>query len=421
MRGGLLARCLVVLLPLGCFASQGQGPPETGLESPAAVLERLPPCSAACLTSAVLHSTCAPTDAACICADEQIQVSSTSCIQASCSLKDALSTKNTTSTACNAPIRDKTAIYTTLSITLGVTTITIVLMRIIFKQFFSAAQALAIDDKVILGTAAVRVACTVLNVEGLSNHGLGKDVWTLPPEEITLFVRYFFVMEFFYFAEVCLIKLSLTLFYLNIFPGKVIRRLRWGTAIFNVLYGIAFCATAIFQCTPVSYYWTQYFGTSPGRCVNINSFGWVNAAISIAVDVWMIAIPLNQVRKLKLQWNKKIGVIIMFLTGTFVTVVSALRLQSLIYFGNSTNPTWYLWPVAYWSTIEVNVGMICTCLPAMRLILLRLFPQYFSTGTTHQNSSYGGYGRSQSHINTKLSEYKHNDQSSEVELTGNSC
>lgn len=53
----------------------------------------------------------------------------------------------------------------------------------------------------------------------------------------------------------------------------------------------------------------------------------------------------------------------------------------------------------------------------MRLILLRIFPQYFSSGTTKQSASYGGYARSQSHVNTKLSEYKHNDQHSEVELT----
>lgn len=191
-----------------------------------------------------------------------------------------------------------------------------VLARIIFKQFFSAAQALALDDKVILGTVAVRIVGTVLNVEGLSAHGLGKDVWTISPETLTTFVMYFYIMEILYFAEVCLIKLSLTLFYLNIFPGKGIRRLLWGTAIFNVIYGVAFVLTAIFQCTPISYYWTQYFGTTPGHCVNINAFGWVNAAISIAVDVWMIALPLNQIRKLKLHWNKKIGVTIMFLIGT---------------------------------------------------------------------------------------------------------
>lgn len=62
-----------------------------------------------------------------------------------------------------------------------------------------------------------------------------------------------------------------------------------------------------------------------------------------------------------------------------VTVVSILRLQSLLHFANSNNPTWDQWFVAFWSIIEVNVGMICTCLPTLRLILVRLCPNIFGT------------------------------------------
>lgn len=62
-----------------------------------------------------------------------------------------------------------------------------------------------------------------------------------------------------------------------------------------------------------------------------------------------------------------------------VTVVSVLRLQSLIYLARSSNPTWDQWLVAWWSTIEVHVGMICTCLPTLRLILVRIYPRVFST------------------------------------------
>ena len=80
-----------------------------------------------------------------------------------------------------------------------------------------------------------------------------------------------------------------------------------------------------------------------------------------------------------------------------VTVVSILRLQSLIYFAKSTNPTWDQWIVAWWSTIEVNVGMICTCLPAVRLILVRACPRIFSTNQSRYRSTASatddGYGR----------------------------
>jgi hypothetical protein len=66
-----------------------------------------------------------------------------------------------------------------------------------------------------------------------------------------------------------------------------------------------------------------------------------------------------------------------------VTVVSMLRLQSLVHFSNSTNPTWDQWDVANWSTIEINAGIMCACMPAIRGILVRVFPHILG-------SSYGG-------------------------------
>ncbi len=54
--------------------------------------------------------------------------------------------------------------------------------------------------------------------------------------------------------------------------------------------------------------------------------------------------------------------------------MSFLRLQSLVSFANSTNPTWDDWNVFNWSIIEINLGIICACMPTVRLILVRIFP-----------------------------------------------
>lgn len=299
-----------------------------------------------------------------------------------------------------------------MNLSMGVITVLLVLLRLVFKRFFSYRRQLGSDDWVIIVTVIVGIPCTVINQVGLLAYGLGKDVWTLTPDMISNFVMYFYIMEILYLAEMSIIKLSLSLFYLYIFPGTTIRRLLMGTAIFNVVFGIAFVTTGIFQCTPVSRYWLQY--TDPaagGRCIDLNVFAWVHAALNIAVDVWMLAIPLSQIQRLELHWKKKIGVAIMFVIGTLyvslirmccqsrkdpvlieclsvsVTVVSILRLQSLIYFAKSTNPTWDQWIVAWWSTIEVNVGMICTCLPTLRLILVRAAPRIFSTNASRHGKS----------------------------------
>ena len=66
--------------------------------------------------------------------------------------------------------------------------------------------------------------------------------------------------------------------------------------------------------------------------------------------------------------------------------MSILRLQSLIYLARSFNPTWDQWIVAWWSTIEVHVGMICASLPTLRLVLVRLCPRVFSTNISRNKS-----------------------------------
>lgn len=70
--------------------------------------------------------------------------------------------------------------------------------------------------------------------------------------------------------------------------------------------------------------------------------------------------------------------------------MSIVRLQSLVNFSNSSNPTWDNLRVSQWSTIEVNVGIICACMPTLRLILLKIFPSMSSTSRNYgTNGSFG--------------------------------
>lgn len=78
-----------------------------------------------------------------------------------------------------------------------------------------------------------------------------------------------------------------------------------------------------------------------------------------------------------------------------VTVISILRLRFLILWANSANPTFEQFDVIYWSTIEVNVGLICACLPAFRLILARIFPRVFSSSSNASAASATGKSQSQ--------------------------
>lgn len=62
-----------------------------------------------------------------------------------------------------------------------------------------------------------------------------------------------------------------------------------------------------------------------------------------------------------------------------VTIISILRLASIRNYASTSNPTWDQYDVLWWSVIEINVGFMCTCFPAMRLILIRMAPRVFGS------------------------------------------
>jgi hypothetical protein len=68
-----------------------------------------------------------------------------------------------------------------------------------------------------------------------------------------------------------------------------------------------------------------------------------------------------------------------------VCIVSILRLQSLVSISNSTDPTYDNPAAATWSSVEINVGIICSCLPLLRPLLNRFLPGVFTSRNRTDN------------------------------------
>lgn len=250
-----------------------------------------------------------------MCTNTELQAVVTLCVTYNCTIPESLVVKNVTNTACNVPVRDRGQYYNVVSITLGVISGFVILLRLGYKIFVTGI-GLNLDDWFILATILTGVPSSVITSLGVIPNGMGRDVWTLTPNQITNFGRFFYIMAALYFAQLALLKMSLLFFYLRIFPDKKIRRLLYGTIVFNLIWGTVFTLISLFECRPISYYWTNWDGEHTGNCFDQNLLGWSNAIISIVEDIWMLAIPLSQLKSLHLHWKKKIGVAVMFITGT---------------------------------------------------------------------------------------------------------
>lgn len=193
-----------------------------------------------------------------------------------------------------------------------------VTVRIVFLQFFTQRRLRA-ADWTIIAAVPLGLATVALTIFGLTAHGMGVDIWGLDASQAVSFGRAFWVVQILYILLVTLIKLALTLFYLSIFSGRTIVTLLWATVAFHVAGALAFCIGIVFQCLPIRYQWERFnYANDPlveGHCLNTNAAGWANAAISVVSDIWLLALPLSQLKKLRLHWKKKLGAALMFFTG----------------------------------------------------------------------------------------------------------
>ncbi|KAK7709993.1 hypothetical protein SLS63_013094 [Diaporthe eres] len=217
-------------------------------------------------------------------------------------------------------------------------------------------------------------------------YGLGRDIWTLEPWRITEFLKVFFVFEVLYTLTLGLIKTSILFLYLRLFPDPKFRRTVWATQAFNLLMVGSFIVSDFLQCRPISFFWGQWDGEHTGRCFNINALAWAHSALNIALDFWMLYLPATQVWSLQMKTRKKVGVILMFGIGIFLTLTSIVRTQTLVSFANTENPTRDYFATVTWSYIEITVGVMVACLPGARLFIARYVSSLRTSGSKFSKS-----------------------------------
>lgn len=203
----------------------------------------------------------------------------------------------------------------------------LVLLRILFKAY--EANSFQADDYMISATLVSGVLGAVVNICGVAANGLGRDIWTIEFGQINNFAKFFYIMTILYTLTLNLLKLSMLVFFLRLFPSSVCPRaykVTMVTTVFTALFTCALLMVVLFPCSPVNFFWQGWDGEHSGSCVNMKAAAWSYAIIGILLDIWMLAIPLSQVRALKLSPLKMLGVGLMFLVG-LVYVLDSLALQ----------------------------------------------------------------------------------------------
>ncbi|EXF84884.1 integral membrane protein [Colletotrichum fioriniae PJ7] len=111
--------------------------------------------------------------------------------------------------------------------------------------------------------------------------------------------------------------------------------------------------------------------------------------------------------KLQLGKKKRTALVCMFAIGSFACVASMIRLKYLVSFANSFDSTWDNVDVVLWSSVELNLAIICGSLPALRPLFKKL-PIFFTTiKSTIQTGTHRRKSQAQSTTAVRKSHHSH--------------
>ncbi|EER38060.1 conserved hypothetical protein [Histoplasma capsulatum var. duboisii H88] len=126
-----------------------------------------------------------------------------------------------------------------------------------------------------------------------------------------------------------------------------------------------------------------------------------NAAANVATDVLILLVPIPLVWKLQMPTSKKFLVSSLFLLGTFVCVVSIIRIKFMGELARAKDVTFILVNIFLWSFVEPCIGIVCACLPTLRPLLQKVSRVLF--GTEFGKSFSSGPGISPGLVRTQQS------------------
>ncbi|PGH18990.1 hypothetical protein AJ79_00023 [Helicocarpus griseus UAMH5409] len=246
-----------------------------------------------------------------------------------------------------------------------------------FTSRFAILKRYGIEDLLIGISIFTSLGTSICQLEQV-RYGSGKHVKFVTAEENTMSLKYLFASIILYNLSLTFTKLAILLLYRRIFALSTTHTVSIGLIIFVAAYGAETLFTGMFTCIPVQAFWDMSL-VKTARCVDQFKLYYANAAINIASDVAIVILPIPAISKLTIEKKQKISLILILILGVFVCIVSGLRLEALVILSSSKDPTWDQTATAYWSAVEINVAIVCACLPTLKPLISKIAPSIFAS------------------------------------------
>ncbi|KAF2498106.1 hypothetical protein BU16DRAFT_445842, partial [Lophium mytilinum] len=252
----------------------------------------------------------------------------------------------------------------------------ILMIFFVFARFYSKftiKTTIGVDDWVMVTAALCAIPVSLVGCAA-TGFGLGWKSANLKPGWEETYAKACIGNIALIPMSMSLTKISLCLTYLRLFPSRSNKIFCWTAIVYCVAWAIASIFVLIFACIPVAAVWD--LSIVDKKCIDFKaallSFAALNSLSDFLVFLW----PARSLWSIQLPVKQRLGLILVFAVGIIVCVAGICRMWYFLVYLNSKDPYWeasILWCL---SSTEVDLGIICACLPGTKPLFSRFFPRF---------------------------------------------
>ncbi|KAK5790353.1 hypothetical protein VI817_007640 [Penicillium citrinum] len=268
-------------------------------------------------------------------------------------------------------------------IAVAATFMTIAFITVVLRCYvrLRLVKAFGWDD----GSMVVAMAWYIMfsaSMIGAGLHGNGRHWYNVEPEERVIAMKYWWLCEIgFCFASI-FCKISICIFLMRICIKRVHLWTLYFVMVLTVLAGLVFMFLMLLQCKPLSYFWDRLAWhpvrniEGQGSCINMEiivAMTYVYSAFAAICDFTVGLLPVFVVHQLQMKQQTKIAVIGILSMACIASSAVIVRIPFVSTFLDLDDFLFSTVQIAYWSNLEIGLGITAGSLATLRPLLRHWF------------------------------------------------
>ncbi|KAI5811339.1 hypothetical protein DFH27DRAFT_520774 [Peziza echinospora] len=212
-------------------------------------------------------------------------------------------------------------------------------------------------------------------------NGLGIRVAEVTGPELKTVRKAAYFIQIFYTISVSFSKFSLLFLVLRLTASHRMIMICKVIIGITAVYTVVAIGLSVFLCyeKDLTYNTALLMELLDGRakCVKLGAQQYLAPVINTLTDLVVWIMPIKLVWSLHIPKRQKWGLYGVFGVGFACCFVSAFRIVAVGWFVGGSDPTWEGYTIALCSILEADLALICSCIPSLKPLIIKILPESF--------------------------------------------